>query len=82
MNQLKEQVEADQAAMEVSLQKVEEMNEQLGNKQAELEAKFNAMQTFMNALQANFNLQFGWIRKKLDPTGKSSSIAFQTMDHH
>ncbi|KAM7497180.1 hypothetical protein LguiA_021594 [Lonicera macranthoides] len=70
LNLLKEQVEANQAAMENSKKELEIKHDQLSMRQDELDTKMDSVQTSVNALQSTFNTQFAWIRQLLDPKGE------------
>ena len=73
MNQLKEQVEANQVAME-------DTHDRLSTRQDELEKKVDSMQTTLSALQSTFSTQFTWIRQMLDPKGDKGRTYLPSLD--
>ncbi|KAM7510186.1 hypothetical protein LguiB_009061 [Lonicera macranthoides] len=80
VNKLKEQVEANQATVEANMQRIDARNDELSVRQDVLEGKLESMQSSMNALHATFNLQFGWIKQKLDPGGDPSTNNLTTTE--
>lgn len=73
VNQLKEQIEVNQTTVEASIQIMENKNDQLCKRQDKLMSKFDAIYAIFHGCftsKLNFTL-----RKKLDPTGESSSNA-------
>lgn len=65
VNQLREQVEANQAAVYVSLKEMEAKHDLIEAKQGELDSKLGSIQSSLQALTNTFNTQFDWIKQQL-----------------
>ena len=80
VSQLREQVEANQAAVTVSMKEMETKHDLMEAKQGELDGKLGSIQSSLQALTNTFNTQFDWIKHQLTANPVSSSSLTPPID--